>query len=351
MMTTSIGCILAGGTGYGAKEFLRLSSQHPCITLVQATSSSASGKLISDVHCELGNLNSLTYTQSPDFSLLEEFSHRFLLLALPHGESLSFYAKHKKQIEAHNVHIIDLSGDFRIKDQNLREKHYGALPEEISPEDYASFTYGLSEINREKIRTAEHIANPGCYPTAAILSVYPVTRHFRIESLVIDGKSGSSGAGRNPSQAFHHPELASNSFPYKVLSHRHEPEIAEHGIVPDAASLMFVPHVLPLSRGMMITSYLQLAEEIPENKIIGAFSDTYENSFFVRIRNSPPQLRHVVGSNFCDMNVSVRGKQLVVTACIDNLIKGMAGQAIQNINIISGLDEEIGLKLPGLGLV
>lgn len=346
-----IGCTLLGGTGYGAREFLRLAIQHPHIKVTQIVSSSASGKEIGSIHEELQGLISIRCTDQVDFSLLSPYKHRFVILALPHGESLSFYANHKEEIESADIHIIDLSGDFRIKDLDVRASHYGKLPEKLSSEDYNKFIYGLSETNRENIKKATHIANPGCYPTAAILALHPLTKNFKVQSVIIDGKSGSSGAGRTPSQNFHHPELNSNAFAYKILEHRHEPEIMEHTHVhKNQNTFMFVPHVIPLSRGMMVTAYAQLSEDVPEKEIKQAFQEQYKDSLFVRIKDTAPNIRHVAGSNFCDIHIKTRNSQVVVTSCIDNLIKGMTGQAIQNINIISGRNESDGLKTPGLGL-
>ncbi len=344
-------CILIGGTGYGAKEFLRLSSQNRNIKITQVISKSAHGKRLEDVHQEFGKLFQLQFDSKPDLSGFDKFQHRFIILALPHGESLSFFATHKKQIRDMGIHVIDLSGDFRLKNMETRNKYYGKLPDEISSEDYQSFTYGLSEINKDAILRATHIANPGCYPTATLLALHPITAGCKIRSIAVDGKSGSSGAGRTPSQAFHHPESNSNSFPYKVLEHRHEPEMIEHGKIPSSSSFMFVPHVIPLSRGMLITAYIELEESISETDIRELYHNTYKDSPFIRIRETPPQIRHVAGSNFCDLHVQVRDKQVVTTSCIDNLVKGMAGQAIQNINLMCGLEETEGLHLPGLGLL
>lgn len=350
MSLNKTGIIIVGGTGYGAKEFLRLSLFHPFIEIVQILSSSASGKKIGDIHKELEGLISLSFESSLDLNLLKNYSKKFIILALPHGESLSFYINNKKTIEELNIHIIDLSGDFRLKDISLREKHYGHLPKAISLDDYNSFTYGLSELNKNEIKKAKHIANPGCYPTASLLAIAPLIKNFELSSIVIDGKSGSSGAGRSPSASFHHPELNANSFPYKVLEHRHEPEMLEYGKVSTNTCFMFVPHVIPISRGMLITSYIELKEEIEPKQIELAFTDFYKNSKFIRLRDTPVEVKNVCGSNFCDIFLKVREKQVVVCSTIDNLVKGMAGQAIQNINIISNYEEDEGLKLPGLGI-
>jgi N-acetyl-gamma-glutamyl-phosphate reductase len=347
----STGCILIGGTGYGAKEFLRLASFHPEIEIIQIISKSASDTPVSSSHPELEGIYSLSFEKEPDFEKLKNHSHRFIVLALPHGESVNFVAEYEEKVRSLNIHIIDLSGDFRLKDHNEREQWYGPLSDNISKACYERFTFGLTELDRASIKKATHIANPGCYATAAILAIAPISNSFKLQSIVVDGKSGSSGGGKNPSQAFHHPELHSNAFSYKALDHRHEPEIIDHASIDKDCSFMFVPHVIPLSRGMLVTCYFQLVEEISAEDIHATFERYYQESPFVRIRKNPPQIRQVAGSNFCDLHITVRNKQVVVTSCIDNLIKGMAGQAIQNINCIADLDETTGLLFPGLGVV
>jgi N-acetyl-gamma-glutamyl-phosphate reductase len=344
------GCILIGGTGYGAKEFLRLATFHPEIEISQIISKSASGIPVASYHPELAGLNTLSFEKDLNLETLTKYSHRFIVLALPHGESINFVSQYEEKARSLNIHIIDLSGDFRLKDLSERDQWYGPMSETISKECYDRFTFGLTELHRSSIKKASHIANPGCYATAAILAISPISNSFKPESIIVDGKSGSSGAGKNPSPPFHHPELHSNAFSYKVLNHRHEPEIKAYASIDKECSFMFVPHVIPLSRGMLVTCYLQLVEEISAENIHAVFKKYYEESPFIRIRETPPQIRQVAGSNFCDLHVTVRKRQVVVTSCIDNLIKGMAGQAIQNMNCIAGLDETTGLLFPGLGV-
>lgn len=347
----TIGCAIVGGTGYGAKEFLRLALQHPYIKISSIVSHSSSGELLSDQHPELSNLYDIKLDANFDHTSLHTFSHRFVILGLPHRESVEFVKTHEKVLSENNIHVIDLSGDFRIKDLTVREKWYGKLPSGVD-ESYQKFTYGLTELNRDSIKKAIHIANPGCYATASLLAILPLVQSkLKIASIVLDGKSGSSGAGKTPNTNFHHPELHGNSFAYSVLSHRHEAEIREHASISTDLPLMFTPHVIPLSRGMLVSAYLTLDEKISDEDLKTLFIKTYSNCPFIRLRNTPPHIRHVAGSNFCDIYVKAMGRNIAIITAIDNLIKGMAGQAIQNINCMSEVSETTGLMSGGLGLI
>ncbi|HMO18929.1 MAG TPA: N-acetyl-gamma-glutamyl-phosphate reductase [Oligoflexia bacterium] len=360
MVNNIISVTLIGATGFGAKEFLRLSQFHPEIEVIEIVSKSSSGKRITELHPELSGLttckedkfSSTICTSSFDLKKTNPSSQRnFILLALPHKESARFVEEYSEFLLESKVHIIDLSGNFRLNQSTPREKWYGQMSKEIYANCFSFFTYGLPEINREKIKVARHIANPGCYATASILALYPITKNLNAISIAIDGKSGSSGAGRSPSSVFHHPELNGNSFPYKVMDHRHEPEISENLSLPSDLPLFFTPHVIPLSRGMLVSCYVHLREDISESYLDDLFINTFKNEKFIRLRNEPPQIKHVAGSNFCDIYWRIRGRQVSVIVAIDNLVKGMSGQAIQNINVISGLEESTGLDHSGIGII
>lgn len=351
-MKNKIGIILIGGTGYGAKEFLRLSLNHPLIETVQVVSISQDGHKIQNTHRELYNLIDKEFSKDLKLELLNPYKNKFVVLALPHGESQNFINKHFQECIGNNIHILDLSGDFRIKEKAVREIWYPTKTT-IDEDVFNSFTYGLSEISKESIKTATHIANPGCFATGAIISLYPLTKNLspEIVNISVDGKSGSSGGGKSPKSAFHHPELNGSAFSYSALNHRHEAEMRECLKIKDANNFAFTPHVIPISRGMLVSSYIFLKTEISEDRINNLFKQEYGNSPFVRLLNSPPEIRLVAGSNFIDLHVVVRKSVISVTACLDNLVKGMAGQAIQNINIMSNEDEKLGLNLAPLGLI
>ncbi len=351
-MSKKIGIILIGGTGYGAKEFLRLSLNHRELEIFQVCSTSEQGNDVQDTHKELLGLMDKEFSSEMNLDLLDGFSYKFLILALPHGESQKFVLKNFQECKEKQIHIIDLSGDFRIKNKTVREYFYPSK-EDLSPDILSSFAYGLSEINREEIKTTTNIANPGCFSSGAILSLSPLVQSFsdRIMNIAIDGKSGSSGGGKNPNQKFHHPELNSSSYAYSQLTHRHLGEIEESLSMFGLDKIAFTPHVIPISRGMIISSYVFSSESLDKNEILDAYKAAYKDEPFIRIRESSPEIRLVAGSNFLDLNIVVKNNIVSITACLDNLIKGMAGQAIQNINIISDLDETTGLRTPALGLI
>ena len=351
-MIDNIGIILIGGTGYGAKEFLRLSLNHAKLEIVQICSSSEQGNKVQDTHKELINLLDREYSAELDLNSLSGFKNKFLVLALPHGQSQNFIGKNYSECKKRNIHILDLSGDFRIKDKTTRGIWYPSVID-LEEEIFNSFSYGMCEINRKEIKNSQNIANPGCFSTGAILSIYPLVKSMKnkILNIAIDGKSGSSGGGKSPKNAFHHPELNASAFSYSALKHRHESEMEECLGLENLNKLAFVPHVIPLSRGMLVSSFIFTSCEHSQEEIDEIYKTTYKNEPFVRLLDTPPEIRLVAGSNFIDINVVVRKNVISVTACLDNLVKGMAGQAIQNINIISGEDETMGLNLAPLGLL
>lgn len=351
-MTDKIGITLVGGTGYGAKEFLRLSLNHPKFEIVQVCSASEQGNKIQNSHRELLKLIDKEFSKNLNLDSLTPFKSKFIILALPHGESQNFIYEHYLECKNRGIHILDLSGDFRIKHKQTREAWYptkATLDEDI----YNSFTYGLCEINQEKIKNSQNIANPGCFSTGAILSLYPLVKALgdKILNIAVDGKSGSSGGGKSPKNAFHHPELNSSAFSYNALNHRHEAEMVDCLGLEIQTKLAFVPHVIPLSRGMMISSFVFTSTELTQEDVSQIYKKEYEKGPFIRLLESPPEIRLVAGSNFIDMHIVVRKNVISITACLDNLVKGMAGQAIQNINIVCGEDERLGLNLAPLGLL
>ena len=351
-MASSIGISLLGGTGYGAGELLRLLVNHPNVTVTSVVSSSAANTPISSVHRHLSGFYDSNFASSIHWDELELFTHRFLVTALPHGTSGATIRDLIDDAEAHGVKIIDLSGDIRLEDPTQRSIYY---PEaKVSDELQSRFVYGLTELQREKISSAMHIANPGCYATLCALSAAPIVqRDMHQDSIIFDGKSGSSGAGRALAASFHHPERHANVNAYKILSHRHEPEIRQALGDPAGSriSTAFVPHVIPISRGMYVTAFMTLRADTEVAEIVSLYRSFYQDSPFVRVLDTPVELSSVVGSNFCDLSISVRGRQLVVTGALDNLVKGMTGQAIQNMNLQAGIPETTGLWFPAVSPV
>lgn len=344
MAKKEIGVIIIGGTGYGAKEFLRLAQNHPEMDIAQVVSNSSSNLQINEIHPNLSSYSSLKFSEKINLDVLTSYNNKFIVLALPPEHSAQFIKENIDTAEKNNIKLVDLSGCCRIKNKESRIFHY---PESESINSKISnFQYGLPELYREAISKCTHISNPGCYATSSILSIAPFTS-LNIDHIIIDGKSGSSGAGKSLSPNFHHPELSSDAFAYKIGTHRHQAEIYEN----INCEIEFVPHVIPISRGMLTTSYIRLKEKHSEKDILDKLNSFYVKSSFITIKNSPPHIKDVIGSNYCHLYCTVKGKNIIVVSAIDNLVKGMAGQAIQNINIMCGLNEGRGISHNGLGLV
>ena len=353
-MSKKVQVIIVGGTGYGAAELLRLLTGHPQAEVVSVISKSQAGNPLGDFHRNLSGFYDLTFAESINLDLLKTETPTVVFFALPHGVSASKIAELDTQLVKENLtdkcYIIDLSGDFRLEDIELHSLHYPNS--KATPELRSKFIYGLTDLLREEIKYERYLANPGCYSTASVLAAAPLLA-FQPSTMVFDGKSGTSGGGRNPQAVFHHPERNSNLQAYKVMEHRHEAEI--HSGLGDMQaenlSIQFVPHLIPMARGIQVTLYTSLTAEVSEEELIKEYEEYYENSQFVRILSQPPEIRNVVGSNYCDIYVKKREQQVVVISAIDNLMKGMAGQAIQNMNVMLGFAEDAGLRIPGLGIV
>ena len=346
---SKIGTAILGGTGYGAGELLRFLCRHPQAEVVSVVSSSKANTSIADTHLHLRGFLDKMFDAQLDLDCLENFEHSVIFAALPHGASSKAILQLMPRVQASGTKIIDLSGDLRLKSEALRLRHYPEV--QVEQETVDSFIYGLTELNREQIASAQFIANPGCLASSAILACAPLAANFKLQAVNIDAKTGTSGAGRSPKADFHHPEIHGNMWAYKVLEHRHEPEIIQalENISTSEVELNFVPHVIPAARGIYVTAYALLAEEVERQSLLELYSAFYQNSPFIRLSQSIPQLHQVVLSNFCDIGVFVRARQVVVLAALDNLVKGMVGQAIQNMNIMCGLPETKGLWEPAPG--
>lgn len=250
------------------------------------------------------------------------------------------------------VKIIDLSADFRIKDVETYEKWYGIS--HGSPQFIEEAVYGLCEINRDKVKTARLVANPGCYPTCSFLSIYPLAKAGLIDmkSIIIDAKSGTSGAGRGAKVANLYCEVNESIKAYGVASHRHTPEIEEQLSYAsgEEAVINFTPHLVPMNRGILVTAYANLKQEVTAEEIRAIYEETYQEEQFVRVLKDGvcPETRWVEGSNYVDVNVKLdpRTNRVIMMGAMDNLVKGAAGQAVQNMNLMFGLPENTGLMMP-----
>ncbi len=336
---------IIGSTGYAGQELVRLLLQHKEAKIVWYGSKSYVGKKFSQV---FGNMFKIVEDKCLDDNM-DELSKEadVIFTATPQGYCASLMSE--KILS--QTKIIDLSADFRIKDVETYEKWYGI--EHKSPEFIKEAVYGLPEINRESIKSARLIANPGCYPTCSTLSIYPLLKEKLIDksSMIIDAKSGTSGAGRGAKVDNLYCEVNENIKAYGVTSHRHTPEIEEQLSLTLGEEIIinFTPHLVPMNRGILITAYANLSKDVTYEEVKAIYDKYYNEEYFVRVleKDICPETRWVHGSNFVDVNfkLDTRTKRIIMMGSMDNLVKGAAGQAVQNMNIMFGLNENEGLQI------
>lgn len=341
-MASSVGVSILGATGVGAGELLRLLTQHDNVEVVSLISSSSSEDDVSKHHPHLTGFYDLKFIKEFNYSALSSYKHKVLISALPHGSSGKIVEE--MFLKYSDLKIIDLSGDLRLKNLSLHNKYYGA---DISQNVRLSAVYGLPELNIDHIKSTRLVSNPGCLATASTLSLLPLTKSKLIEDIHVFAITGSSGAGKKQSESVHHAFRNGNFSSYKSLEHQHIPEIEESV----GASISFIPHRAPLSRGIFVTASATLTSELSQNEVENIFKNFYSKAPFVRRFNETPELTNVVGSNFFDYSIKVLDKKIVICGAIDNLIKGMAGTAIQNLNLMCGLDQKLGIFTPSLRLL
>lgn len=328
-----------GGSGYGGSELLRILLFHPNVDVGFVTANEHAGEPVGEVHRNLYGLTKLSFIKDPEN--LEDLDCVFF--ALPHGQAMSLVPNLPTQIKA-----IDLSGDFRLRDESVFQKHY-KLPH-TAMNAQRDFVYGLTETNREAIAQARLIANPGCFATATLLGLAPLVANGLLSGrVVVDAKTGSSGSGAKAAANTHHPQRMNSFYAYKPFTHQHVPEIEQElSHVGDWTNeLVFMTHSLPVSRGIFASIYAETQRELTQSDLHQLFADYYRESFFVRLVDGSPDINWVKTTNFCDIGFAARGKQVVVFSAIDNLVKGAAGQAVQNMNLMFGLEETTGLVFAG----
>jgi N-acetyl-gamma-glutamyl-phosphate reductase len=331
-----VGVINVGG--YAGAELARILSRHPGVELAEVTGRSAAGKRLGEVFPHLSDL---------DFEVSEDIADAEVCFsALPHHASAEVVPALLKD----GRKVVDLSADYRLEDQATYEAWYGAHP---SPSYLDEAVFGLPELHRKEIVGARLVGNPGCYPTASILGLAPVAGIIDPD-IIIDAKSGISGAGRSQVlDVNHYSEINESVRAYGMDGHRHQPEIAQElnrararvGVSTPVV-LTFVPHLIPMTRGILATCYARLTEAMTAAELMDRYEDFYADQPFVRVVAEPPATKHTWGSNFCLIcpRISPQTGRLVVTSAIDNLVKGAAGQAIQNMNLMTEQDETLGLE-------
>ncbi len=332
MSTTRVGILNV--TGYAGVELARLLAGHPNVELVSVTGRSAAGQKLGYVFPHLASL---------DLTVESELSEvDFVFSALPHHESAAALMPFIDR----GLPVVDVSADFRLKDAALYEEWYGFR--HPAPLLLSEAVYGLPELYRSSIGKAKLVANPGCYPTASILALAPALKAGLISgNIIIDAKSGLSGAGRGLKLTSHYCEANEDVTAYAVAGHRHLPEIAQELKTLDDSigSVVFTPHLVPMTRGILATCYAPLKENTTTEEVAAIYNNFYRSEPFVRVTTEPPHTKHAAGSNLCLVHpfVDARSGFLIVVAAIDNLVKGAAGQAIQNMNLMLGLPETAGL--------
>ncbi|MFQ5882096.1 MAG: N-acetyl-gamma-glutamyl-phosphate reductase [Candidatus Methylomirabilales bacterium] len=339
---------VAGASGYVGAELLRLLIRHPGTELVAVTSESYDGKPVTAAFPGLSGCVDLCF-QPMDPEPLASVAE-IIFLALPHTASAAPAAALLRA----GCRVIDLSADFRLRDPGLYERWYRS-PHPV-PHLLQEAVYGLPEVYRDAIRQARLVGVPGCYPTGALLGLHPLIREgcVALDSVVVDAASGTSGAGRKLDLPLHFSEANENFKAYAVTSHRHTPEIEQElsRVAGQQVVISFTPHLAPMTRGILSTIYSRLTSPIEGEALRDLFHQAYKGEPFVRVLplGSFPETKHVLGSNYCDIGLAVdsrAGRGIVITA-IDNLVKGAAGQAIQAMNVMVGLEETLGLTAPPL---
>ncbi len=335
-----------GASGYGGGELLRLLIRHPDVNLTAAVSSTYAGKPLAAAFPGMAKRTDLSFTGSLDTNL----SLDVVFLAQSNGKAMTQAADFVRM----GTRVVDLSADFRFRDPGIYKQWYAA--DHASPELNAAAVYGLPELNGAAIRGAEVVGNPGCYATASILGLAPLVASGLCApgSILIDAKSGVSGAGRASfGLDYHYPERNENLSAYKVAgTHRHTPEIEQalSGLGAGDIALSFTPHLIPMTRGIMATCYATVPRTASAADLLGLYRTFYRDAPFVEVVDGLPSTKDTLASNLCAIGLALdsRVSRVTVVSVIDNLIKGAAGQAVQNMNLMFGLDETAGLDGPGV---
>lgn len=335
---------IIGATGYSGVELIRILLSHPVGEIISIYSNSQAGKTIQEVYPHLNTI----FTEELQKIHIEKIQEEadVVFIATPSGVS----GKLVPQLMNGTLKIIDLSGDLRLETPELYTKWYSK--ETSAKEVLDQAVYGLTEWMGEQVKEATILSNPGCYPTATLLALLPLVKEGLIDekSIIVDAKSGVTGAGRSVSLGSHYCEVNESISAYKVAKHQHIPEIEQtlYRLTGKEALISFTPHLVPMSRGILATIYASLKEGVTDEQVTQAYNNAYEGKYFVRLRpGAHPKTKEVTGSNFCDLawHIDSRTKRVVVLSTIDNVVKGASGQAVQNMNIMFGLPEDTGLKM------
>lgn len=329
-------------TGFAGIEAARLLWNHPGAHLAVATGRSLAGKRLGDAFPSLGVYSDFVISESID----EEVD--VVMSALPTAESAEACAPFVRK----GIPVIDIAADFRLKEADAYNEWYGKP--HPAPEMLADAVYGLPELNGDAISKSKLVANPGCYPATSILALAPAFAEGLVEdSVFVDAKSGISGAGRGSGGGFSYADVNEDVSAYKIANHNHQPEIAQElGALREGPrpSVTFVPHLVPMTRGIHATCYAKLRKDVTQAEVTALYKDFYNEAPFTRVTDAPPHTKHTLGNNMCLVHpvVDVRNGVLVAVGVLDNLVKGAAGQAIENMNLMLGMPQSAGLDLPAV---
>ncbi|WP_442481827.1 N-acetyl-gamma-glutamyl-phosphate reductase [Aeoliella sp. SH292] len=331
---------ILGASGYTGLELIRLLLRHPYATITALGTRQEENPHVAEVHPQLAGQLDLRLEKLSNQELAERADCVFC--CLPHAASAEAVA----QLLELELDVIDLSADYRLRDKDVYEKWYGVAHPDA--DRLPSAVYGLPELYRDQIRKTNLVANPGCYPTSAILALYPLLKEGIIASdgIIVDSKSGVSGGGRTPKPVFHFPEANESIMAYGVGTHRHMPEIDQFlsEAAGDKVEVIFTPHLVPMDRGILSTSYATLAGDYDTEQLMKVLRAFYKDEPFIDIVDAPPATKHVMNTNRCHINAKVVRGRAVVTSVIDNLIKGASGAAVQNFNLMHGYEESTALR-------
>jgi N-acetyl-gamma-glutamyl-phosphate reductase len=340
MPESKIRVAISGATAYTSRETIRLLLGHPRVEITALCSRRDPQPKIDEIFPEFANRMEMRCEPIDPQALKGRVD--VVLLCLPHGISMQYMPGLLKT----GLRVIDFSADYRLKEPADFSQWYGL--EHTDHENLAQAVYGLPELYRHKIRNAQLVANPGCYPTGAALGVIPLLKAHLVDphDVIIDAASGITGAGRAPKPEHHFPERHETFEAYKIGEHRHQVEIErtlDPYISQGKSTVLFVPHLIPMERGIHSTIHLKPLQPVSPEHVMQVFAEAYAGEPFIRLRNYPPKTSEVARTNFCDMTARVIKSRIVVLTAIDNMVKGAAGQAIQNMNVMFGLEETCGL--------
>jgi N-acetyl-gamma-glutamyl-phosphate reductase len=331
---------ILGGSGYTALELIKILLRHPGVEIVAVTSRSEETPPVSDLHASLKRRLDLR-CEPFDADRLVARGVQCVFGCLPHGASMGLLSR----LLERGLRVIDLSADYRLRDPNVYAQWYGESHEDLA--HLAQAVYGLPELYGEEIGTAQLVANPGCYPQTGILGLAPLVagKYVDLKTIIIDSKSGVSGAGRTPKLTTHFPECNESVSAYSVGKHRHTPEIEQAlaDVAGEHVEVLFTPHLIPMDRGILSTIYATPHRAVSEGQLLELYRSWYARAPFVRVVDNLPATKDCAGTNFLDVTVRVARGRVLVIACLDNLVRGASGVAVQNFNRMYGHDETMAL--------